>query len=158
MIKTIPIIILLAILSSCSPAEQPIDKPIEIIDKISEQEALDLLHRWTDAYLSGDATPLDDILDETWIYSGSEDGNVTGKSAAIEEFSNADYKFHEISYDDLNVHVYQDIAVLRGSERMVILGNTGSDTTVLRLRFTDVYQKKDGKVKAIATHSSPISE
>lgn len=119
---------------------------------------MNLLHKWTDAYLAGDATPWHEILDESWVYSGSSDGSVSDKEATIEEFANADYTFQAIVYERLDVRLYDDVAIVRGSERMVIVGNSGKDTTKLRLRFTDVYQKKDGKIKAIATHSSPIAE
>ncbi len=127
-------------------------------EMISEAEALDLLHRWTEAYLQGDADALENILDDSWLYSGSADGKTTNKRATIEEFSSADYKFEDITYDNLEVSLYGSIAVVRGSETMVIVGSSGKDTTRLSLRFTDVYQKKDGEIRAISTHSSPIDE
>jgi|GEM_PF-3021597 len=143
---------------SCKEAQKPKEQPEPMLDQITEEEALDLLHEWTAAYLAGDADALDGVLDETWIYSGSEDGSTSDKAATIKEFSNADYTFSEITYDNVEVRLYGDIAVVRGSEKMVIVGGSGEDTTRLGLRFTDVYQKSEGKVKAIATHSSPIME
>ncbi|MDG1572656.1 nuclear transport factor 2 family protein [Robiginitalea sp. M366] len=126
------------------------------LNAISKEEAKNLLHQWTDAYLANDPEPLNHILDDSWIYSGSSDGNVTDKKSTIEEFSNADYRFGEITYDHLNVRLYDDIAVLRGTEKMLIIDSTGKDTVEVHLRFTDVYQKKNGVIKAISTHSSPI--
>ncbi len=128
------------------------------VDKITEEEALNLLHTWTDAYLTGNAESLKEILDDSWVYSGSSDGKTSNKLATIEEFSNADYSFSDISYQDLEVKIYNDIAVVRGSEKMIIIGNSLQDTTNLELRFTDVYQKKNGVVRAISTHSSPIND
>ena len=135
--------------SESSPPESPGQ------ELITEEEALGLLHKWTRAYLMGDAEPLQQVLDESWLYSGSSDGSITGKAAAIEEFSKADYRFADIAYENLEVKLYGDVAVVRGSEKMVIVGSS-QDTTELSLRFTDVYQKKNGEVKAIASHSSPI--
>ena len=154
--KIIFFLILPLIISSCRNSERCNDEIASVVDKITEEEALSLLHKWTDAYLAGDATPLNEVLDESWIYSGSSDGKVADKSATIEEFSNADYKFEDIMYEELVVRLYDDIAIVRGQEKMIIVGSSGQDTTELRLRFTDVYQKKDGKIRAIATHSSPI--
>ena len=125
-------------------------------ETITEEEALNLLHRWTKAYLEGDASELNEILDDTWLYSGSSDGKTTDKDATIAEFSSADYIFGDITYENLEVELYGDIAVVRGSEDMVIIGKSQPDTTRLSLRFTDVYQKKNGKIRAISTHSSPI--
>ncbi|MDT0608254.1 nuclear transport factor 2 family protein [Croceitalea rosinachiae] len=129
-----------------------------VTEKITEDEALHLLHKWTNAYLTGNANPLHEVLDDSWVYSGSTNGQTTDKVATIEEFSNADYKFHDIEYQELDVRLFNDIAIVRGSERMVIVSKPDKDTTTLKLRFTDVYKKKNGKIKAIATHSSPIIE
>lgn len=155
MIRTALTMAVILVFAACKQAAEPIAEP-EIVDKITEEEALDLLHTWTNAYLEGDAGPLIEVLDDTWEYSGSSDGNTTDKIATIDEFSQADYSFDEIEYHDLDVKLYDDIAVVRGWERMVILGADKQDTTVLKLRFTDVYQKKEGKVRAIVTHSSPM--
>ncbi len=141
--------------TACNQTVEPKTEK-EAVEKITQDEALKLLHTWTDAYLKGDAEVLEDLLDDTWVYSGSPDGSTSNKTATIEEFSNADYSFDEIKYQDLDVRVYDDIAVVRGWERMVILDSSKQDTTILKLRFTDVYKKSDGKVRAIATHSSPM--
>ncbi|WP_299531734.1 nuclear transport factor 2 family protein [Ulvibacterium sp.] len=156
--KVIVFMVLAIIAGSCRDREKPNETPKTVVEKITEEEALGLLHQWTGAYLAGDAAPLREILDESWVYSGSSDGTVSDKDATITEFANADYTFKDIVYEGLDVRLYGDVAVVRGSESMVIVGNSGGDTTKLRLRFTDVYQKKDGKIKAIATHSSPIAE
>ena len=155
--KTVVLLTGILALSACNQVEKPQQQEV-VSETITKDEALGLLHTWTNAYLSGDAAPLIEVLDDSWVYSGSGDGSTSNKVATIDEFSSADYSFDEIKYQNLDVRLYGDIAVVRGSERMVILDSTKQDTTILRLRFTDVYQKKDGKVKAIATHSSPIVE
>lgn len=153
--KTSVLIAILFLIAACNQAPEPkVEK--ETAEKITKDEALKLLHDWTDAYLNGNAGALNDVLDDSWVYSGSSDGSTSDKTATIEEFSNADYSFDEIKYHDLEVRVFNDIAVVRGWERMVILDSSKQDTTILKLRFTDVYEKKEGKVRAIATHSSPM--
>ena len=141
--------------ASCKQKEDSVQKqpPVE---QITEDEALSLLHTWTDAYLKGNADTLYDVLDDSWQYSGSADGSTSNKQQTIDEFSQADYSFDTIDYEDVVVELYGDVAVVRGKETMVILGSSKLDTTVLSLRFTDVYQKKSGEIRAIATHSSPI--
>lgn len=153
--NTIYIIAAFAMVTACNPAVEK-GNETKNIEEISEDEALELLHTWTNAYLKGDVEPLREVLGESWVYSGSPDGSTSDKQATIEEFSNADYSFEDITYENLDVRLFGDIAVVRGKERMVILGSSKQDTTILSLRFTDVYQKKDGKIKAISTHSSPI--
>ncbi|WP_422349021.1 nuclear transport factor 2 family protein [Flagellimonas sp.] len=155
MIRTALIMAAMLVFAACKQTAEPVAE-LETEDKITEEEALDLLHTWTNAYLGGDAAPLIEVLDDTWEYSGSSDGKTTNKIATIDEFSQADYSFDEIEYHDLKVKLYDNIAVVRGWERMVILGADKQDTTILKLRFTDVYRKQEGKVRAIATHSSPM--
>ncbi len=157
--RRIFVLVSLALLISSCRLDVSTDKKDSFnTETITEKEALDLLHRWTEAYLQGDADALENILDDSWLYSGSADGKTTNKRATIEEFSSADYKFEDITYENLEVDLYGAIAVVRGSETMVIVGNSGMDSTQLSLRFTDVYQKKDGVIRAISTHSSPIDE
>ncbi|MCL6267794.1 nuclear transport factor 2 family protein [Flagellimonas myxillae] len=155
MIRTALTMAVMVVFAACKQTETPVVEP-EIVDEITKEEALDLLHTWTNAYLKGDAGPLIEVLDDSWVYSGSGDGSTSNKIATIDEFSTADYSFDEIKYHDLDVQLYGDVAVVRGWEKMVILGSDKQDTTILKLRFTDVYQKKEGKVRAIATHSSPM--
>lgn len=156
--RVIFFLILATLVGGCTQSDQEEAVVEEEISNnfITEQETLDLLHRWTAAYLAGDAEPLNQILDDSWKYSGSSDGSVTGKAATIEGFANADYSFADIIYEDLDVQLYNDIAVLRGWETMHIVGSDASDTAEIMLRFTDVYQKKNGVVRAISTHSSPM--
>ena len=152
-------LILSNVLFSCAQDHKAdLVKQEQKADLVTEEEALQLLHDWTQAYLDGNAEPLNDILDPSWVYSGSADGKTTSKAQNIAEFSTADYSIDAIDYKDLKVAIYDDIAVLRGIETMVILDSSRQDSTILTLRFTDVYKKKDGVLRAISTHSSPVEE
>ena len=115
--KRIIILFGLALLISSCRVDVSTDKGDKYnAEMISEAEALDLLHRWTEAYLQGDADALENILDDSWLYSGSANGKTTNKRATIEEFSSADYKFEDITYENLEVNLYGAIAVVRGSK------------------------------------------
>ncbi|WP_421801331.1 nuclear transport factor 2 family protein [Flagellimonas sp.] len=152
--KAIFLLSLVLTMGSCENKE-PASKDV---NQITEDEAKKLLHQWTDAYLTNNPEPLNHLLDDSWMYSGSSDGSLSDKKSTIDEFSNADYSFGEITYDNLDVRLYDDIAIMRGTEKMLIIGSSGKDTTEVHLRFTDVYQKRNGEIKAISTHSSPIDK
>ncbi len=122
-------------------------------DPVSEQEVLAVLEKWRQSFLKKDAVQLEQVLDDTWVYSGNIDGTRSTKKQAIHELENAEYSFLDISYFDVTVDLFDQVAIIRGKERMTILGSS-SDTTIVQLSFTDVYQKKQGVVKAISTHSS----
>ena len=76
----------------------------------------------------------------------------------IEELKTAGYYYSEIIYSDLQTRVYDDIAIITGKEKLVIVDKKTTDSVTIHLRFTDVYKSFDGKVKAISTHSSPFDE
>lgn len=142
----------------CHRVDKSEEEHSAVKDVITKKEALYVLHKWTNAYLTNNPNTLDEVLDDTWVYSGPSNGVTLDKKTTIEGLIKADYTYNQITFQDLEVDLYQDMAIVRGSEKMVILGSFGQDTTTLRLRFTDVYQKKNGVVKAISTHSSPIEE
>ena len=43
-------------------------------DTVTKQEALDLLYDWREAYLKRNYEPLNTIMDDKWLYSGSAHG------------------------------------------------------------------------------------
>ena len=124
-------------------------------EMVTEEEVLNVLETWRQSYLKRDTVLLTRVLDDQWIYSGSIDGTLSTKPQAIKELSEADYRFLDIYYYDMKVHVFDNIGIIRGKEKMTILGAAG-DTTLVKLSFTDVYIKTGGITKAISTHSSPL--
>lgn len=123
---------------------------------ITKEEALSLLYEWRDAYLNRDYSPLYDIMHDNWLYAGSSHGKTTDKLAAIKGFKEANFDYSKITYDNLDVKTFGNIAIVRGTEILVLVGHSDKKETSVHLRFTDVYEKKNGKVTAISTHTSPI--
>ncbi|MEM9647738.1 MAG: nuclear transport factor 2 family protein [Bacteroidota bacterium] len=132
--------------------------PYEIKETINEEEAVYALNAWKDAYLTNNIASVDTIVHSSWVYSGSSNGRTSDKGAMLDELRTAGYYFAEIVYDDVETRTYGNTAIVTGREKMLIVDKITLDTTVVRLRFTDVYQKLKGKVQALSTHSSPISE
>lgn len=129
----------------------------KVNDAITKNEAVSLLYEWRDAYLNKDFDALHGIIDDTWLYSGAPDGSTTDKETAIAGFRKADYSYKKISYQDIDVRLFGSISVIRGTEELIIIGDKDGKEVIVNLRFTDVYQKIDGNVRAIATHTSPIA-
>ncbi|SHG83585.1 nuclear transport factor 2 family protein [Flagellimonas flava] len=142
-------------LLACQQKEQHIAK---IRETIKEEEALHALNTWKDAYLTNNIVSVDTVVHSSWVYSGAANGKTSDKAAMLEELRTAGYFFAEIVYEDVKTRTYGNTAIVTGREKMLIVDKTTLDTAVVRLRFTDVYQKLKGKVQALSTHSSPISE
>lgn len=127
-------------------------------ETITPEEAVLALNAWKDAYLMNNIASVDTIVHPSWVYSGASNGKTSNKQAMLDELKTAGYYFAEIVYDDVKTRTYGNMAIVTGREKMLIVDKETLDTAVVRLRFTDVYQKNKGKVQALSTHSSPISE
>lgn len=125
-----------------------------IEEQITATEVHKTLQRWAQAMLDNQLEPQQKILDETWVYSGSDDGTTTNKKKALAEFKPGETSLKGIVLQDTIVRVYGNVAIVTGKEELLFVEE--NDTTRVHLRFTDVFMKKDGKVMALSTHSSPI--
>ncbi|MEQ9297912.1 MAG: nuclear transport factor 2 family protein [Cyclobacteriaceae bacterium] len=123
---------------------------------ITESDINKLMSRWEEAYKTKDVRVMEEILDDSWVYSGNKDGTTSNKSTTMDELQNADYRFLSMTFDDLNIDYYDDVAIIRAKERLTLQLANG-DTVEFQLRFTDVYQKQNGITRAISTHSSPLT-
>lgn len=138
----------LAILPACQA-------PTIEADLITESDVMDLLEQWKNAYLSGNAAAMEPILADDWVYAGIADGSTSNKVASMQELAHADYSFLSMEFEAINIRYYGAIAVVVAKEELQIVSAEG-DTAVIRLAFTDVYQKQNGLTRAISTHTSPI--
>ncbi len=125
-------------------------------ETITEAEVHHTLEVWVDGLLENNPQKIDRVLDDSWVYSGAGDGTTVNKSQALSEMSPGETTLKKVTLMDTVVWLYNDVAIIRGWEELVFVED--ADTSKMYLRFTDVYEKKDGVVRAIATHSSPISE
>jgi ketosteroid isomerase-like protein len=56
--------------------------------------------------------------------------------------------------DDLSVRVFGDSAIVTGRNTV---STGGTAPTTLRLRFTDVFVRRDGRWQAVATHATRLT-
>ena len=125
-------------------------------DIINKEEVHHTIARWATAMLDNKLEPQKKILDDTWIYSGSEDGKTTNKEKALAGFKPGETALKGIILQDTVVRVYGNFAIITGREELLFVEK--SDTNRVQMRFTDVFIKHNGRVTAISTHSSPIKQ
>lgn len=126
-------------------------------DNINRADVDNLLAKWKEAFYQKDTSLLSEVLHDSYIYSGSADGSISDKKAAIDNLSTDNSQLLAQDLFDLNVQFYSDIAIVRGWENLKIKTDAG-DTIDIKLRFTDVYKKENEMTQAISTHSSPIDQ
>lgn len=89
------------------------------------------------------------LLDDNLVIT-FEDGNTYGKTGYTSYAASTSIRVDVVEMSDLKIRMHGDTAVLTGSyhER----GESKSQPYEYRDRFTDVWKKKDGKWKLIASH------
>ena len=124
--------------------------------QVRNYEVHKLMQEWANGMIENDPLVIDNVLHDTWIYSGPDDGSTTDKAKALEAMTPGNTTLKQIILKDTIIRIYNNVAVVTGKEELVFAEN--KDTKRVFLRFTDVFLKKNGKVSAISTHSSTIKK
>ena len=115
----------------------------------SDELALLQLERdWSAAWLNQDAGVLDGILADSYLENLQ--GKITTKSQLLAEVKSGIYKVESLEASDMRVVVFGDHAVVNGltASKGVVRGQAISE----KRRWTDIYEKQDGRWRAVFTH------
>jgi ketosteroid isomerase-like protein len=116
----------------------------------AEQELIDLVRQWDDAYVKRDAATLDHLLADEFTFVGGPD-----KSQYLAQIKStpADYHVESAVSSDLKVQIYEDAAIITGIDTIKAV-NKGQDI-VSKWLYTDVWIKRSGRWQCVKTHASP---
>lgn len=106
---------------------------------------------WAQALEKGDHAALDCILAEEFEDAGP-DGSLTNRATTLEKASKPRPVHNELT--DLHPQVHGDFGYIRGLA-------TATDPTgkvLARVRFTDVYEYRDGRWQCMAGHESLLAK
>ena len=110
---------------------------------------VDLEHRWLDALAKHDIAALDALLDDSFVDSTFR-GAVRTKHDVLTG-PPAGGAYRSIRLDDLAVRRYgSDTAIVTGVN---VLQGTAPDD-IVRVRFTDVFVRKDGRWRAVSAQET----
>ena len=115
----------------------------------SDELALLQLERdWSAAWLNQDAGVLDGILADSYLENLQ--GKITTKSQLLAEVKSGIYKVESLEASDMRVVVFGDHAVVNGltASKGVVRGKEISE----KRRWTDTFEKQDGRWRAVFTH------
>ena len=119
-------------------------------------EALDLLRRWAEAELHGDAATLASLLDAGFIAVGPF-GFVLTKAEWLERYRSGDLKHQAFSWSDTSVREYGDTLILVGIQTQAA-AYQGRPVPVTRLRATLIAVRRGGQRLIAGVHLSAIAQ
>jgi ketosteroid isomerase-like protein len=104
------------------------------------------------AWVDGDRDAIDAIIADDWTVTDIA-GTVRTKAAVFRDmFATHERPIKAMAIDDVDVRLFGSIAVVTGRTSA-----TGSDGTHVMLRFTDVFEKRDGRWQAVVSQGTPIA-
>lgn len=107
------------------------------------------------AFIAADRAALGSILGEDLTYTHSS-GRLDNKSAIIDAITSGKTQYHSMVPGEVVVRLYGDVAILTG--RAAVNVTTDGQLLDLKLRFTSVYTKRDGRWQFIAWQSTRLAQ
>ena len=150
-------VVLVAALAGCTPsAEPPKEATPAIAPETASPEAVveeitQLENAWVAAIMKKDVAALENLLAEDFNGT-SPTGNTFPRSDAIEDLKSGAYAVESMALDEVSVNVYGNTAVVFTSQQEKSKYD-GKDNSG-HYHFTNVWVKRDGKWRVVASHGS----
>jgi ketosteroid isomerase-like protein len=110
---------------------------------------------WIAGQMAGDADKIGSLLADDWAGLNS-DGKKANKQQYLADYKSGAEKFQSIEVGPMDVRVFGNIGVVQGSdtEKSTYKGKDTSGKYV----WMDVFQKKDGKWKAVRSEVTKVTQ
>lgn len=120
-----------------------------------EQTIRQLVNERDQAIQRGDMAAIDRLYADDYITTNAS-GLVRTKAQVIEEFKSGGLKIESITSDEINVRANGDTAIVTG--RMTTKGQDRGRDISGQNRFTQVYQRRNGRWQIAAFHYSRLGQ
>ena len=120
----------------------------------SEREVRQIEDQIGDAVVRRDATFVDRVWAEEFIYTGVR-GEVKTKADILAELKAGDLQFDVLKFDDVRVRIFGDAAVATG--RATTKGRSKQGEISGQFRYTRVYVKRSGVWQLVAFQGTPLA-
>ena len=118
-----------------------------------ERQLREIQQRLARAWLQKDRAYLESVLATEWSVT-QPDGRILTRAAVLGPFFDG-VQLDTNTVDDVTVLLLGTTAVVRG--RTMASGKLNGASVSARIRFTDVFVKRDGRWQAVASHASPLA-
>jgi hypothetical protein len=119
----------------------------------TSQALISLENKWVEALIKADTATLDSIFADTYVDT-DEQSHRSDKQSVLSVLKSGELKIESIKLSDLQVHVYDEAAVVTGSAAQA--GNVKRQPLTAAIIFTDTFVRQNGKWKAVASHRSAV--
>ena len=124
-------------------------------DQQAEQEIRQRETRRFEAIVQKDLAALDDILSDDLSYTHTTGAHET-KTEFIGKLKSGQLKYESLTPEDIRVRVYGTTGVVTGVARVKV--QVKGEALSFRLRFTDVYVKKENRWQMVAWQATRLPE
>jgi ketosteroid isomerase-like protein len=107
------------------------------------------------AWVNKDRETINAILADDWIVTDPA-GRVLTKAQVMAEFDSEERKLESGTIDDVNVRFFGNVAIVTG--RTAAAGSYQGTIVSVKLRFTDVFVKRDERWYAVASQATLIGQ
>src|ERR1044072_5377654 len=118
-----------------------------------EQEIIKLEQARVEALTQGDMAKLGQLLADDLTYTHSS-GRVDSKEQFLDSLKTGAVKYESMTHSNVKVSLYGNTAVMRGESDMKL--QSGGRPVAFRIRFLNVYVKKDGRWQLTAWQSTRL--
>jgi ketosteroid isomerase-like protein len=112
------------------------------------------VHAYDEAQVKGDKAALEDLVADDYVLVNSR-GQRQSKADLIRDYTKPGFKLEPFVIEEPVEIVWSDGAVMGGVAR--IRGVDDGEAYDIRLRFSDIWAKRNGKWRVIYTHASRAS-
>jgi hypothetical protein len=121
-----------------------------------EHQLRDIQQQLARAWVERDHAFIERILAPEWSVTQANSTILSRANLLRGAFETEALRVTSMVVDDVTVRIFGTTAVVRG--RTVATGTDKSLAINVRLRFTDVFLKRNGEWQAVASHASVLSE
>jgi hypothetical protein len=119
-----------------------------------ERELLDIQQQLARAWVERDRAFIERVLAPEWSVTQADGSILTRANVLRSAFETDGLRVKSMVVDEVAVRLFGTTAVVRGRTAA-----TGTDKDLafnVRMRFTDVFLKRDGEWQAVASHASLV--
>lgn len=119
------------------------------------QMVIELDHKRMAAMGQQDIATLNELLADDLVYTHSS-ARLDTKRSLIEAMQTGKTVYTEVTPSDVKAQECGDAVVLTGAARISVKSGTGTNS--FRVRFTDVYARRDGRWQMVVWQSTRLPE